>query len=104
MNEIKRNCYFCIYFDSDDSGDDWGSGAFPICNIDDDKIENEDFPFTAEQKCLDCFQYDFWAVCDADEEIQKLFFEDDHDEPMEKWDSYKLFLKKYQEKKGKEDG
>ena len=94
MSKIIKNCLSCTYFGSDDSGDDWGSNPFPVCEKDIGKDNLKSFPFKTEQSC---FVWDFWAVCEQDEEIGELFYKDNKDLKMDNWESWKRFREKYKD-------
>jgi len=90
--KIKMNCENCGHLSSDDSGDDWGSNPFPVCDKDLSKTYLKSFPFKKEQECC---VLDFWAVLEKDKKMKALFDKDNHDLQITDLESYKMFKKKY---------
>jgi hypothetical protein len=93
-DELKynKNCFFCNGLGSDDSGDDYGSNPFPVCNIYPWKDNLKSFPFKKEQKC---HIPNFWAVLEVDKEMIELYDKDDKENPVKEWECTKLFEKRY---------
>ena len=92
--EYKKNCYFCDYLDSDDAGDDFCSGSYPICRKGYPKTYLKSFPFKKEQSC---HKPNFWALLEVDSEMDAAFKTDDWDANIDRWKSWAIFKKKYEE-------
>lgn len=95
---IPRNCLNCELLSSDDSGDDCGSGSFPVCDrtylkddIGYDFTELRGFPFKEE---MPCHVPNFWAYLELDPELSQIHdAEPDWQEKANK--AYQRFCEKY---------
>jgi hypothetical protein len=88
-----RNCRFCLFCGEDDDGSDYPTRSWPVCEKKGREFVSnlKSFPFKKEQPC---HEPDFWRI--EDPEVDDLFSRDDwENKPMEEWESFKVFKRKY---------
>lgn len=68
-----KNCRNCAHLGSDDSGGDFSSYSWPVCNLEKTKANLKSFPFLKEQ---DCHAPEFWRYMDIDEELSDMWREE----------------------------
>lgn len=94
---IPRNCHNCQLLGTDDSGDDWGFGSFPVCTLtylksEPDNTDRDGFPFDDQQQC---HVPHFWAYLELDRELMEIFDSESETGDKDIDGSYTKFKEKY---------